>query len=73
MQRKSAVTAELPASSEAHLFEKGRQLDKAVEYLKSCGVKRLYPCHCVSLAAKAAMLAELPVVEVGVGLRLELQ
>ncbi len=56
-----------------HLFEKGRQLDKAVEYLKSCGVKRLYPCHCVSLAAKAAMLAELPVVEVGVGLRLELQ
>ncbi|MGC2872821.1 MBL fold metallo-hydrolase [Ihubacter sp. mB4P-1] len=56
-----------------HLFETGRQMSETIRYLKECGIEKLYPCHCVSLTAKAAMLAELPVTEVGVGLRLEIQ
>ncbi len=56
-----------------HLLDVGRQLTETIAYLKACNLKQLYPCHCVSLAAKAAMLAELPVTEVGVGLTLEMK
>lgn len=55
-----------------HLFAAGEQLDGTVEYLKACGMDKLYPCHCVSLLAKAKMLQTLPVEEVGVGLTLEI-
>ncbi|MCI5689152.1 MAG: MBL fold metallo-hydrolase [Emergencia sp.] len=56
-----------------HLFEEGTRLEKTIAYLQSCEMQKLYPCHCVSLKAKAAMLAKLPVVEVGVGLELEIK
>lgn len=56
-----------------HLFEERARLEKTIAYLQSCEMQKLYPCHCVSLKAKAAMLAKLPVVEVGVGLELEIE
>lgn len=56
-----------------HLFEEGTRLEKTIAYLQSCEMQKLYPCHCVSLKAKAAILAKLPVVEVGVGLELEIK
>lgn len=53
-----------------HLLAQNTQLDKTVAALRAAHVGRLYPCHCVSLAAKASMLRCLPVEEVGVGLTL---
>lgn len=55
-----------------HLFGDGGQLEKTIRYFKGCGIRRLYPCHCVSLLAKAKMMEALPVAEVGVGMRLSL-
>jgi 7,8-dihydropterin-6-yl-methyl-4-(beta-D-ribofuranosyl)aminobenzene 5'-phosphate synthase len=48
----------------------GRQLQGTVDYLRSLDLEHLYPCHCTDLAAKIALAAQLPVVEVGVGLKL---
>lgn len=51
-----------------HLFEDDKQLGKTIEYLRSCNVKHIYPCHCVSLLARAKLMEQLSVVETGVGL-----
>lgn len=56
-----------------HLFADDERLKKTVDYLASCGVEQMYPCHCVSLIAKARMLEKLPVHEVGVGLGLTVE
>lgn len=53
-----------------HLFEDNEQLQKTIDYLVACQVKQLYPCHCVSLVAKAKMMNQLPVLEVGVGMEI---
>lgn len=53
-----------------HLFEDNVQLQKTIDYLVACKVKQLYPCHCVSLLAKAKMMEKLPVAEVGVGMEI---
>lgn len=55
-----------------HLFEDNEQLRETINYLKKCNIKQFYPCHCVSLLAKAKMMEELPVSEVGVGMKLEI-
>ncbi len=55
-----------------HLFDVNERLAKTIKYLESCHVQKLYPCHCVSLAAKAKMMERLPVEEVGVGLTIVL-
>lgn len=55
-----------------HLLENNEQLHRTVTTLQSHAPKMLYPCHCVSLAGKAAMMAAMPVFEVGVGMTLEL-
>jgi len=55
-----------------HLFEEDEQLEKTIDYFRSCKVEKLYPCHCVSLKAKHRMMTHLPVTEVGVGMVLEL-
>lgn len=55
-----------------HLFAPGERLDRTVAYLRAQNIPLFYPCHCVSLAAKIAMGAVLPVREVGAGLTLEL-
>lgn len=55
-----------------HLFEADERLEKTVDYLRQCDIGALYPCHCVSLKAKAKMMESLPVYEVGVGMSLKL-
>lgn len=55
-----------------HLMDDPARTAQTAAFLRRCGVDMLYPCHCVSLAAKAALLQSLPVTEVGVGLRLSL-
>lgn len=56
-----------------HLMEENRQLDETVQFLKKNTTGTLYPCHCVCLKAKHRMMMELPVEEVGVGMKLELE
>ncbi len=56
-----------------HLFDLDERLEKTVEYLKGAKIDMLYPCHCVSLAAKAKMYAAMPTGEVGVGMSLEIE
>lgn len=55
-----------------HLFNVDERLEKTIAYLKENRISRLYPCHCVSLAAKIAMAKELAIHEVGVGLILDI-
>ena len=55
-----------------HLFEDDMQLKKTIEYLENCKIDKLYPCHCVSLLARARMMEKLPVVETGVGMVVEI-
>ena len=55
-----------------HLLEDNAQLSETIRYLKNCKPKFLYPCHCVCLAGKAAMMAAMPVQEVGVGMTFEI-
>ena len=50
-----------------HLFDVDERLHQTIDYLESLQLKELYPCHCVSLAAKIAMAKKLPVHEVGTG------
>lgn len=56
-----------------HLFEDDEQLEKTITYLESCKIDKLYPCHCVSLLAKAKMMEKLPVAETGVGMVIEVE
>ena len=56
-----------------HLFGDDEQLRKTIEYLQQNQVEKFYPCHCVSLLAKAKMMQSLPVVETGVGLSIEIE
>lgn len=51
-----------------HLFEDDERLKETVEYLCECNIEKVYPCHCVSLVAKARMMEKLSVGEVGVGM-----
>jgi 7,8-dihydropterin-6-yl-methyl-4-(beta-D-ribofuranosyl)aminobenzene 5'-phosphate synthase len=53
-----------------HLFDKDHRLEETIRYLENCRIQALYPCHCVSLTAKAEMMRRLPVTEVGVGLKI---
>jgi len=55
-----------------HLFDVDERLEETIGYLESCNIKAFYPCHCVSLKAKAKMMEKLDVEEVGVGLSIEL-
>lgn len=52
-----------------HLFDPDcEQLRNTVEYLQQYRSTQFYPCHCTSLAAKAALYPKMTVHEVGVGL-----
>lgn len=55
-----------------HLFEADERLEKTIGRLRELAPGTLYPCHCVSLRAKAEMMKCLPVEEVGVGLTISL-
>ena len=56
-----------------HLFEADEQLEKTISYLETCKIETLYPCHCVSLRARAKMMEKLHVVETGVGMSVEIE
>ena len=56
-----------------HLFNNDEQLQKTIEYLQKNQIEQLYPCHCVSLLARAKMMEKLPVVETGVGLVVDIE
>ena len=55
-----------------HLLEVSQQLVKTIEYFKRNNITNLYPCHCVSFAAKAEIHRQLPIHEVGVGMEIVL-
>lgn len=55
-----------------HLFDCDCRLSDTIQYLKNTLSGTLYPCHCVSLQAKAEMMKYVDVKEVGVGLSIEL-
>lgn len=55
-----------------HLFEVSEQLTKTIQYFRQNQIKELYPCHCVSFAAKAEIHKQIPIHEVGVGLSIYL-
>ena len=52
-----------------HLSEVNDRLKNTVAYMKKIGVGVVYPCHCVSLAAKFEMAKSLRIGEVGVGFK----
>lgn len=54
-----------------HLFKVDERLEKTIDYLESCNIHSLNPCHCVSLHARAAMIKRLDIAEVAVGMELE--
>lgn len=54
-----------------HLFDVDERLIQTIDYLQRCKIQDFYPCHCVSLKAKAKMMEKLDVEEVGVGLKVE--
>lgn len=56
-----------------HLFKDDEQLRKTIEYLEKEQIEKFYPCHCVSLLARAKMMEKLPVAETGVGLSVEIK
>lgn len=56
-----------------HLFTDDERLAQTIHYLAAQEMPYCYPCHCVSLVAKAKMLAAgLLVEEVGVGMQIEI-
>lgn len=55
-----------------HMFQAGSRLEQTIAYMQKQQIHQLYPCHCVSLAAKASMMQNLPVQEAGVGLQIEI-
>ena len=54
-----------------HLFNESEQLTGTVNYIKKEKIEELYPCHCTSFIARAAIHKIMPVNEVGVGLTIE--
>jgi len=55
-----------------HIFNDDNQIENTIKYFKDNKIDDLYPCHCVSLYAKAKMMKELNVHEVGVGLEINI-
>lgn len=56
-----------------HLLEVSEQLNATIDYFVDNKIDNLYPCHCVSFSAKAAINKSIPIHEVGVGLTIEIE
>lgn len=50
-----------------HLTENNEQLQQTAAFLKKEAIGQLYPCHCTSFAAKAALLEQMPIGSIAVG------
>ena len=55
-----------------HLPRVNSRVEKTAEFLASLHPGPLYPCHCVSLAAKCRLMRSLDVREVGSGMCIQL-
>lgn len=55
-----------------HLLEVSDQLYRTITYFKENNIKNLFPCHCVSLAAKCEINNHINISEVGVGLKIRM-
>lgn len=55
-----------------HLLENGPRVEQTRDFLQVLNPALLYPCHCVSLAAKLVLARGLDIHEAGSGLTLEL-
>ncbi len=55
-----------------HLLKEDDRLLHTAKWLKDNGVLSLYPCHCVSLAARITLAKEMPIREVAVGMKLDI-
>ena len=55
-----------------HLLNDDSQLKQTINYFKNNNIKELYPCHCVSLYAKAQMMNIANVHEVAVGFKIRI-
>ena len=55
-----------------HLLKQDEVLEETAAFLSGHVSKDLYPCHCVSLHAKLALAAKMPVIEIGSGSSLEI-
>lgn len=56
-----------------HLFKLSERLEKTIAYFQENNIRELYPCHCVSFRAKAEIHKSIPIHEVGVGLKIEIE
>ena len=56
-----------------HLFKLSERLTRTIDYFQKNGIEELYPCHCVSFKTKAEIHKSIPVHEVGVGLKIEIE
>ena len=54
-----------------HMKKVDERAKKTIAYMQKEGITEMYPCHCTSFAVKAAVHQEIPVHEVGVGLKVE--
>jgi len=54
-----------------HLLESNERVEKTAAFLKRVNPAALYPCHCVSLAAKIVLARTLDIQEVGSGTVIE--
>ncbi len=55
-----------------HLMRRDAQAEKTIEFLQTLPLTALYPSHCTAFAVRAQMAQTLPVLDVGVGMTLEL-
>lgn len=55
-----------------HLFDLDAQLYKTIEFFKENNIRKIYPCHCISLKAKIEMGKIFDIEEVGVGLEINI-
>lgn len=53
-----------------HLFDTGSRLEQTIAYFKENRITQLYPCHCTSFAVRAEINKQIPITEVGVGMKL---
>lgn len=55
-----------------HLRECNERVEKTLEYFKNNNIKNLYLCHCTSFEVKSHIHTSIPMKEVGVGLKVEI-
>jgi 7,8-dihydropterin-6-yl-methyl-4-(beta-D-ribofuranosyl)aminobenzene 5'-phosphate synthase len=55
-----------------HVFKADERTQKTAEFLKDSHITNLYPCHCTGFKAKALIDGIIPIGEVSVGTRLDL-